>query len=592
MSKNDQNLDAMRHSASHVLAEAVLSMFPEAKLAIGPNIANGFYYDFELPRTLIPEDLPILEKKMQEIIKKDEKFERYEEPKEKAIKFYEKLKQPYKTELISDIKEKNVTFYKNGNFVDLCKGPHVASTGKIGPFKLTSIAGAYWRGDSKKAMLQRIYGVAFATQKELDNYLKRMELARENDHRKIGKKLDLFSFQKEGPGFPFWHSKGMVLWRLIENYWRKVHKAAGYVEVKTPIVLQENLWHQSGHYDHYREAMYFTKIDKQGYALKPMNCPGGILIYKSKSHSYRELPLRIAELGIVHRHELAGVLHGLFRVRSFTQDDAHIYCTEEQIEEEIVSIVKLELETYYKFGFKDFHVELSTRPISSIGTDEMWEKAETTLENALKKEKINYKLNPGDGAFYGPKIDFHIKDSLERSWQCGTIQLDFSMPDRFDLNYIDKDGRKKRPVMIHRTILGSFERFIGILLEHYGGNLPLWLAPTQVVIIPIGEKHIKYAEKVKKELTARDIRVEINASDERMQKKIKDASENKVPLMLIVGDKEMKSKKVALRSRLKGDEGIISVSELIKRVQQSQKSKGLPRFRSGGAGKSKSKIQK
>ncbi len=569
MPKNSNNLDAMRHSASHVLAEAVLEMFPEAKLAIGPNIENGFYYDFELPRTLIPEDLPILEKKMQAIIKADQKFEHYEEPKEKAIKFYEKLKQPYKVELIGDIEEKNATFYKNGDFIDLCKGPHVESTGKIGPFKLTSIAGAYWRGDSKKAMLQRIYGVAFATQKELDDYLARMKTAEENDHRKIGKKLDLFSFQKEGPGFPFWHPQGMVLWQQIENYWRKVHQEAGYLETKTPILLQESLWHQSGHYDHYRDAMYFTKIDKQGYALKPMNCPGGILIYKSRSHSYREFPLKIAELGLVHRHELAGVLHGLFRVRSFTQDDAHIYCLEEQAEEEIIKVIKLALKIYSQFGFKDYHIELSTRPASSIGTDEMWEKAENYLKNALKKEKIDYQLNPGDGAFYGPKIDFHIKDSLDRSWQLGTIQLDFSMPDRFDLNYIAKDGKKNRPVMIHRAILGSFERFVGILLEHYQGDLPLWLAPTQVAIIPIGEKHIQYAKEVQKELNAKAIRVEIDASDERMQKKIKNASENKVPLMLIVGDKEMASKKVAVRSKLKGDEGMKSLAEVEKIIKKN-----------------------
>jgi len=557
----------MRHSAAHVLAEAVLEMFPEAKLSIGPTIENGFYYDFKLPRTLIPEDLPLIEKKMQKIIKADQKFEKYTEPKKKAIQFYKKLKQPYKIELIEEIPDKEVTFYKNGDFVDLCKGLHLRSTGGVGPFKLTSIAGAYFRGDPSRLMLQRIYGVAFSTQKELDEYLKKIEEAKKNDHRKIGKKLDLFSFHEEGPGFPFWHPKGMVLWKTIEDYWREVHKEAGYLESNTPVLLQEKLWRQSGHYDHYKEFMYFTKIGKQKYALKPMNCPGGLLIYKSRNHSYREFPLKIAELGLVHRHELAGVLHGLFRVRSFTQDDAHIYCSDEQIEAEVIKVIKITLEIYKKFGFADYRVELSTRPKKSIGTDEMWEKAESTLENALKKKKIDYKLNPGDGAFYGPKIDFHILDSLGRSWQLGTIQLDFSMPERFGLEYDAKDGKKKRPTMIHRTILGSFERFIGILIEHYKGNLPPWLAPVQAMIIPITDRHIKYAQEVKEKLEEKGMRVEIDDSSTTMQKKIKNAEEERIPLMLIVGDKEMKAKKVAVRSKLRGDEGVKDLDSVIKKIQ-------------------------
>lgn len=565
--KTNKNLEAMRHSAAHVLAEAVLEMFPEAKLSIGPTIENGFYYDFELPRTLIPEDLPLIEEKMKRIIKDNQKFEKYPESKEKAIEFYKKLKQPYKVELIEELPDKEVTFYKNGDFVDLCKGPHLKSTGEIGPFKLTSIAGAYFKGDPGRPMLQRIYGIAFENQKELDNYLKQIEEAKKNDHRKIGKKLDLFSFHEEGPGFPFWHPKGTILWKIIEDYWHEVHQREGYLESRTPILLRENLWHQSGHYDHYRDFMYFTKIDKQKYALKPMNCPGGLLIYKSRGHSYREFPLKIAELGLVHRHELAGVLHGLFRVRSFTQDDAHVYCLEEQVEEEVIKVIKLTLEIYKKFGFKDYRVELSTRPKKAIGTDEMWEKATKALENALKKEKIKYDLNPGDGAFYGPKIDFHILDSMGRSWQMGTIQLDFSMPERFELEYTAEDGKKKRPIMIHRAILGSFERFVGILLEHYKGNLPLWLAPVQAMIIPITDKQIKYAQEVAKKLKDKKIRVEIDDSSITMQKKIKNAEELGIPLMLIVGDKEMKENKVAVRSKEKGDEGMISIANLIKKIK-------------------------
>ncbi|MFC1651598.1 threonine--tRNA ligase [Patescibacteria group bacterium] len=571
---DNKNLEAMRHSAAHVLAQAVLEMFPEAKLSIGPTIENGFYYDFELPRTLIPEDLPLIEKKMQKIIKADQKFEKHPEPRKKAIEFYKKLKQPYKVELIEELSAKGgsryagkeVTFYKNDNFVDLCKGPHLKSTGEIGPFKLTSIAGAYFKGDPGRPMLQRIYGVAFATQKELDDYLKQIEEAKKNDHRKIGKKLDLFSFHEEGPGFPFWHPKGTILWKIIEDYWHEVHKREGYLESRTPVLLRENLWHQSGHYDHYRDFMYFTKIDKQKYALKPMNCPGGLLIYKSRNHSYREFPLKIAELGLVHRHELAGVLHGLFRVRSFTQDDAHVYCLEEQIEDEVIKVIKLTLEIYKKFGFKDYRVELSTRPKKSIGTDAMWDKAEKSLANALKKENIKYDLNPGDGAFYGPKIDFHILDSMGRSWQMGTIQLDFSMPDRFELEYDAKDGKKKRPIMIHRAIFGSFERFVGILLEHYKGNLPLWLAPVQAMIIPIADKHLPYAKKVLEELKSKNVRVEIDQNSITMQKKIKNAEELRIPLMLIVGDKEMKEKKVAVRSKEKGDEGMQDINNIIEKI--------------------------
>ncbi len=566
MQKINSKLDPLRHSASHILAEAVLEMFPEAKLAIGPTIENGFYYDFELPRTLIPEDLPLLEKKMRKIIKQNSKFEKYTEPKEKAIEFYQKLKQPYKIELIKELTEKTATFYKNGNFVDLCKGPHLKSTGEIKAFKLTKIAGAYWRGNNKNKMLQRIYGVAFETEEELENYLEKTKKAEENDHKKIGRQLDLFSFQKEGPGFPFWHPKGMVLWKIIEDYWHKVHKRENYSEINTPVLLREELWHQSGHYQNYRENMYFTKIDKQKYALKPMNCPGGVLIYKSNIHSYKEFPLKIAELGLVHRHELTGVLHGLFRARSFTQDDAHVYCLEKQVETEVIKIIKLTLEIYKKFGFKDYRIELSTRPKKSIGTDMMWEKAEKSLAGALKKEEIKYELNPGDGAFYGPKIDFHILDSMDRSWQLGTIQLDFSMPERFELEYTSKDGKKERPTMIHRAILGSFERFIGILLEHYEGNLPLWLAPTQAMIIPITDKHFKYAEEIKKQLIEKNMRVEIDDTSERMQKKIKNAEEKRIPLMLIVGDKEMEAKKVAIRSKEKGDEGMISIDDLVKKI--------------------------
>lgn len=568
------NIDTKRHSYSHVLAAAVLEMFPEAKLAIGPSIENGFYYDFDLPRTLIPEDLPLLEAKMKKIIKGGFKFEKTEVPVKDALVEAKKQKQIYKAELIEELEkkgEKSVSFYRLDGFVDLCAGPHVESTKELDAdaFKLMSIAGAYWRGSEKNKMLQRIYGVAFDTGKELDDYLTQQDEAKKRDHRKLGGELDLFSFHDEGPGFPFWHPKGMVLREQLLNYWKSEHKAAGYEEINTPIILREELWHQSGHWDNYKDNMYFTVIDKQKYAVKPMNCPGGIQIYKNTLHSYRELPIRMAELGLVHRHELSGVLHGLFRARAFTQDDAHIYCREDQIKTELEAVIKLIEKMYAKFGFTDYHVELSTRPDKSIGTDEMWKHAEETMEAVAKDLKLDYKLNPGDGAFYGPKFDFHIKDSIGRSWQCGTIQLDFSMPERFDLTYVDEDGSRKRPVMIHRTVIGSIERFIGVLLEHYAGALPTWLSPVQVALLPVADRHMKHCETLKKELTEAGLRVSMDDSKESVGKKIRTAEMQKSPFMLVVGDKEIESGKLSVRSYANGDLGQKSVAEFIKLVKSS-----------------------
>ncbi len=565
---NKSSIETKRHSYSHILAAAVLQMFPEAKLAIGPAIDNGFYYDFDLPRTLIPEDLPLLEKAMKQLMKMDSKFEKSEVPIADALAEAKKNKQVYKAELIEDLAakgEKTVSFYRVDGFVDLCAGPHVESLKELDPkaFKLVSIAGAYWKGSEKNKMLQRIYGLAFDTAEELAKYEELQEEAKKRDHRKLGTELELFSFHDVGPGFPFWHPKGMILRNLLTNYWKEEHKKAGYDEINTPIILREELWHQSGHWDNYKDNMYFTTIDDQGYAVKPMNCPGGIQIYKSRLHSYREFPIRMAELGLVHRHELSGVLHGLFRVRSFTQDDAHIYCTEEQLKDELKGVIKLVEKMYKDLGFTDYHVELSTRPDKSIGSDEMWQKAENTLEEVAKEMKLKFQLNPGDGAFYGPKFDFHITDAIGRTWQCATLQLDFSMPERFDLEYVDEAGGRKRPIMLHRTVFGSLERFIGILIEHYAGALPAWLAPVQVRFLPIADRHIEHCEKAAEKLRNAGIRVEIDDSKESVGKKIRNAEMAKVPYMLVVGDKEIETDKPAVRSYAEGDLGQMSLDKII-----------------------------
>jgi threonyl-tRNA synthetase len=546
------SLDTIRHSLSHVMAAAVLEIFPDAKLGIGPAIENGFYYDFDLPRNLTPEDLPKIEAVMKKIISRDLAFVRTEEDVKKAYKAEEKLGEKYKAELIGDLianGAKKVSFYSTGDFRDLCAGPHVAKTTDLKNvgFKLTKIAGAYWKGTEKNKMLQRIYAVAFENEKELRIYLNQMAEAEKRDHRKLGAELDLFSFKDAGVGFPFWHPKGMVLKNALLEYWRAEHRKAGYQEIQTPIILKEELWHKSGHWENYKDNMYFTEIDDEKYAIKPMNCPGGILIYKSNLYSYRDLPLRIAELGLVHRHELSGVLHGLFRVRSFVQDDAHIYCTEDQVEKELIAVIKLIRKMYKELGFSDYHIELSTRPEKSIGTKSMWDKAEAIMKKVTKDLDIKVKINAGDGAFYGPKFDFHIKDSIGRTWQCGTVQLDFSMPDRFELEYVDKDGKKKRPVMIHRTVLGSLERFIGILTEHYAGAFPLWLAPVQFSVISVGVSAKKYAKEVYAELIDAGYRAELKDENETVGKKIREAELQKIPQMLVIGDREVASKSVAIR---------------------------------------------
>lgn len=566
-----KNIETIRHSLSHILAAAVLEMFPEAKLGIGPAIDTGFYYDFDLPRTLIPEDLPILEDKMKKIIKSDGKFEQYNEPKNEAIKFLETAKQPYKVELVEELESEKVSFYKTGDFVDLCKGPHVESISDLRTvgWKLDKIAGAYWKGSEKNKMLQRIYALAFETKDELKKFLDNREEAEKRDHRKIGTELDLFSFHEEGPGFPFWHPKGMVLWNNLLDWWRKEHIEAGYKEIKTPIILSRDLWEESGHWDHYKNNMYFSKIDDRDFAIKPMNCPGGMLLYKEKIHSYREFPLKIAEIGLVHRHELAGVLHGLMRVRAFHQDDAHIFCTEDQIENEVNGIINLIDKMYSRLNLK-YHLELSTRPENgSIGSDKDWERAEKALRSALEKRKTKYKLNPGDGAFYGPKIDFHIEDAIGRTWQTGTIQLDFAMPERFNLEYIGENGKQERPVMIHRVIFGSIERFIGILTEHFAGAFPIWLAPIQAIVLPISDKHIEYAKKIFEELQTAGIRIEFDQRNETIGRKIRESEIQKIPYMLIVGDKEIESNKIATRKYGEGDLGQKTIVEITKEILES-----------------------
>ena len=564
---------AFRHTSSHILAQAVKRLFPSTKLAIGPAIENGFYYDFDSDRTFTPEDLEKIEAEMKKIIKEDLTVERFELPREEAIKFMSERGETYKVELINDLPEDAViSFYKQGEFVDLCAGPHVPSTGKIKAFKLLNGAGAYWRGNEKNKMLQRIYGTSFTKKSDLDEYLNRLEEAKKRDHRKIGKELDLFQIMDEGPGFPFFLPKGMVLRNILEDFWREEHKKRGYQEIKTPIILSEELWHRSGHWDHYKDNMYFTKIDDHDYAIKPMNCPGGMLVYKRKMHSYRDLPQRMAELGLVHRHELSGTMHGLMRVRCFTQDDAHIFMLPSQIKQEIINVIDLIDYFYGVFGFP-YHVELSTRPENSMGTDEEWDRAINALVDALEEKGMKYKINEGDGAFYGPKIDFHLEDSIGRTWQCGTIQLDFQMPEKFDLTYVGADGEKHRPVMIHRVVFGSIERFIAILTEHYAGAFPTWLAPVQVKILPIADKHHDYVLDLQKKFEEKGIRVEVDLRNEKVGYKIREAQLEKVPYMLVIGDKEVDSRSVAVRSRKDGDQGTLSIDEFIDKVLDEVKRK-------------------
>lgn len=571
------NLSKIRHSASHILAEVVLNLYPNAKLGFGPATETGFYYDFEFKKPITDDDLGCIESEMIKLINEGRTFKKYEMTITKALIWAKKDKQRYKVNQIEELKSqghKKISLYSSlpatagrghdGDFTDLCEGPHVKNTKEIGAIKLLGLAGAYWRGDEKNKMLTRIYGTAFATQPELDEHLKMFEEAKKRDHRIIGEKLDLFSFHQEGPGFPFWHPKGKWLFETVQNYMRKMLLMAGYGEISTPPILNEELWHKSGHWDNYKESMYFTEIDDRRFAIKPMNCPGGVLVYNNQPHSYKDLPLRMAEFGLVHRHELSGVLHGLFRVRSFTQDDAHVYCTPEQIKDELKTLVQMVQQTYKDFGFTDYRIELSTRPEKSIGSNVMWNRAEKLMKEVAKESKLDYELNEGDGAFYGPKFDFHVLDSIGRSWQLGTIQLDFSMPERLGATYIDSSGNKQTPIMIHRAVLGSLERFIGILIEHYVGVLPLWLTPVQVKILPISDKHTKYIEKMTEDLQTAGIRFEVDNRNESLGKKIREAELAKVPYMLIVGDKEAKAKGVAVRHIERGDLKMMKISSLIK----------------------------
>ena len=561
----------LRHTASHVLAQAVKHLRPEAKLAIGPAIENGFYYDFDVDEPFTPEFLAQVEKEMQKLIKLNERVERFELPRAEALELMKD--EPYKVELINDLPEgETISFYRQGDFTDLCAGPHLPSTGRIKAVKLTSIAGAYWRGSEKNKMLQRIYGTAFTNREELDAYLARIEEAKKRDHRKLGRQLDLFDIREEGPGFPFFYPKGMVLRNQLEDYWREIHRKHGYEEIKTPIMLNRALWERSGHWDHYQENMYTTKIDDVDFAIKPMNCPGGILVYERKKWSYRDLPIRSGELGLVHRHELSGALHGLMRVRCFTQDDAHIFMTPDQIRDEIKGVYQLIDEVYKVFGF-EYHVELSTRPENSIGTDEMWELATDGLRGALDDLGVKYVVNEGDGAFYGPKIDFHLTDCLGRTWQCGTIQLDMNLPERFDLTYTGPDGQEHRPVMIHRVVFGSIERFIGILTEHFAGAFPLWLAPVQVRLMTITDRADEAAKAVQAKLEDAGIRTEIDLRNEKIGFKIREAQVQKIPYMLVLGDKEAENGVVAVRKRGEGDIGQMTPDELLAKLKEEIRTK-------------------
>jgi threonyl-tRNA synthetase len=553
------------HSASHLMASAIKRVRPQAKLAIGPPVSNGFYYDIDVDPPLSEEDFEAIESEMAAIAKENPPIARREVSKDDALAFFKKHGDSYKVELIQDLEDGNITFYEHVEFADLCRGPHLPSMGPIKAFKLLSVAGAYWRGDEKRPMLQRVYGTAFPKKKDLDLFLVRLAEAERRDHRKLGKQLDLFSFHPEGPGFPFFHPKGMVVINELIDFWRGEHRKRGYGELRSPIILDRALWERSGHWDHYKENMYFTQIDERDFAVKPMNCPGGMLIYKSRMHSYRELPLRLAELGTVHRHERSGVLHGLSRVRVFTQDDAHIYMTPDQVQDEITALIDFIDYVYGVFGF-DYKMELSTRPDNSIGSDEMWELATASLRQALDSKKVAYKVNEGDGAFYGPKIDFHIEDSLGRSWQCATIQLDFAMPEKFELEYIGPDGNAHRPVMLHRVIYGSLERFLGILIEHFAGAFPVWLAPVQAVVIPIADTHVDYARRVLDRLLAAGVRAEIDTGSDTLKYRIRNAQTSQVPYMLVVGAREEEAGAVGVRHRRQADLGSMDLEAFLQRI--------------------------
>lgn len=566
---------AFNHTASHIMAQAVKRLYPETKLAIGPSIANGFYYDLDRETPFVAEDLEKIEAEMKKIVKEGLALERSTKSREDAIAYFKEKDEPYKVELVEDLPEgEEISFYSQGEFTDLCAGPHLMSTKAVKAFKLTSLAGAYWRGDEKNKMLTRIYGVAYPKKAQLEEYLHMMEEAKKRDHRKLGKELGLFMMAEEGPGFPFFLPKGMVLKNTLLDYWRELHKKNGYVEISTPIILSRHLWENSGHWDHYKDNMYATVIDGEDYAVKPMNCPGGMLVYKAEPHSYKDLPLRAAEIGLVHRHEKSGQLHGLMRVRCFNQDDAHIFMTPEQIRDEIKGVAKLIDEVYSLFGFK-YHVELSTRPEDSMGSDEDWELATDGLRGALDDLGLDYIVNEGDGAFYGPKIDFHLEDSIGRTWQCGTIQLDMQMPQRFELEYVGADGEKHRPIMIHRVAFGSIERFIGILIEHFAGAFPTWLAPVQVKVLPISDKYMEYGKKVLEELNEVGIRAEIDQRAEKIGYKIREAQMQKIPYMLVVGAKEEESGVVSVRSRFAGDEGQKSLADFIAVVKEEIEKKEI-----------------
>ena len=573
--KDEKGLAALRHTTSHVMAQAVKRLYPNTKLAIGPSIADGFYYDMEFETPLTSDDFEKIEAEMKKIVKEDLKIERFTLPREKAIEFMKEKEEPYKVELIEDLPEgEEISFYQQGEFVDLCAGPHLMSTKEVGKaFKIMSLAGAYWRGDEHNQMLTRLYATAFAKKDELEAYITMMEEAKKRDHRKLGKELGLFMMHEAGPGFPFFLPKGMVLKNTLLDYWREIHRKAGYVEISTPVILNRSLWETSGHWDHYKNNMYTTVIDGEDYAIKPMNCPGGVLVYASEPRSYRDLPLRMGELGLVHRHEKSGQLHGLMRVRCFTQDDAHIFMTPEQIKDEIKGVAGLINEVYSLFGFQ-YHVELSTRPEDSMGSDEDWEMATDALRSALDELQLPYVVNEGDGAFYGPKIDFHLVDCIGRTWQCGTIQLDFQLPQRFELEYVGADGEKHRPIMIHRVVFGSIERFIGILIEHFAGAFPTWLAPVQVKVLPISDKYMDYAQSVLNKLTEAGIRAEVDTRAEKIGYKIREAQTAKIPYMLVVGQKEEEENTVSVRSRAAGDEGARSldtfIADILKEVETKE----------------------